>query len=190
MRMALGAGGLVGLWIVVFIIMYLQAENAQTVITASKPMRETAERLAGQDANGMRVQDSITLSPVASGSRTDALLVQSIVPQGPMADYFGLQVGDKIVQVGPQRIRDISDDELAKDLVFEARARAQQLVVQRNGTEITLPYSNTATSGTGAGAGAGNAPGQSSPANPAPSSGDNRSPLQRQLEGIQKVPTH
>jgi len=187
MRMALGAGGLVGLLIVVFIIVYMQAQSAQTVLTAAKPARQEAERLAGQDSSGMKVQDSITLDPVTTGSRTDALVVKTIVPQGPMATYFGLQVGDKIVQVGPQRIRDISDDELAKDLVFEARARAQQLVVQRNGTEITLPYSNTAAAGTG---GAGSSSGTAQPSQGGSNAPDQRSPLQRQLETIQRVPTH
>lgn len=184
MRMIVGAGGLIGLLIVVFVIMYLQAENAQTVLTAAKPMQQTAQRLAGEDSNGMKVADSITLDPVASGSRTDALLVKAIVPQGPMAMYFGLQAGDQIIEVGPQRVRDIGDDELAKDLVLESRARAWPLVIIRNGTEMTLPAGKPASPTPGL-----SSPGQSATPGNAPAP-DNRSPLQRQLDSIQKVPTH
>jgi hypothetical protein len=181
--MILGAGGLIGLLIVVFILISLQSKNAETVLKTAKPMEQTARRLAGMDASGMKVRDSITFEPISSGSRTDALLVKTIVPEGPMATYFGLQKGDQIIQVGPRRVRDIGDDEMAEDEVLESRARAWPLVIKRNGTEMTLPIAKPASPGTGL-----NAPSEAAPAN-APSP-DNRSPLQRQLDSIQKVPTH
>ncbi len=177
MRAILGAGGLIGLLVIVFIVIYLQAQNAQTVLKTAKPLQETAQRLAGEDAHGMKVADSISLEPVSNGSRTDALLVKTIVPEGPMATYFGLRAGDQIIQVGPQRVRDIGDADLAKDLVLGARMRAWTLVIRRNGTEMTLPATGPAPA----------SPGISTPDQNAP---DTRSPLQRQLESIQKVPTH
>ncbi len=125
--------------------------------------------------SGMRVQDSITLDPQTNGGRLNSILVTDIVADGPMARYYGLKRNDSIIQVGPMQVRDFSDPSMAKDMIYESYQRQQQLVIVRNGQQLTLPQQP-----------ANNAPAPQ-PSNPEPPPSDR--PLDRQLRGI-GVPTH
>src|SRR5437764_12636776 len=75
--------------------------------------------------------------------RLDSILVTSIIPNGPMAKYFGLQRNDSITEVGTsgvmQKVRDVGDAELAKAFILEAYQRQQPLTVIREGQQLTLP---------------------------------------------------
>ncbi len=97
-----------------------------------------AGQLAGHDENGMTAQASIVLEEDSSSGKLKGLVVKNIVPTGPMATAFGLQVGDEIVEVWGQKVRDALDVELAKDQVYESYNRNMPLVILRNGQELTL----------------------------------------------------
>lgn len=171
--------GLVGILIALGVLIYFLGpggglEHTQQVVEQGKKARQEAQQLAGRDESGMRIQDSITLDPQIVGGRLNSILVTDIVANGPMARFFGLQRNDSIIQIGPLRVQDLSDSSLAKDMVYEAYQRQQQLIIIRNDRQMTLPHQPApAPSG--------------QPANPTPPPSER--PLDRQLRGI-GVPTH
>jgi len=176
------AFGLVSLLVAVAIIAWLMSMQAPTLKTAAKT-REQTKQMAGYDEDGTRAMDSITLDSDSSGSKLTAVVVTDIKPNGAYARYYGLKKGDKIVQVGDQRVRDMNNDgELAKSFVQEAYQLQQQLVVNRNGKEITLPQPKTDT----AAADSSPSSDDSAPATPKKKKSD----IQSQLDAIQKIPTH
>jgi hypothetical protein len=142
MRYVFGLGGIL---ITLGIIVWLLAapggpgDYTVTVLKKGQEAQEQARTLAGVDDTGMRVSESVVLDPVMSGSRLTALTVTSIVPGGPMQARMGLAAGDKIVEVGPQRVRDIDDPEMAKAQVYEATQRSWKLVIERNGAKFEMP---------------------------------------------------
>ena len=174
------AFGLVSLLVVVAIIAYMMSMQAPALKTAAKARTDT-KKMAGYDEDGSRAMDSITLDTADSGGKTVAILVADVKPEGAFARHFGLKKGDKIVEVGGQRVRDMNDGELAKAMVQESYQRNQQLVVERNGKKLTLPQAGgESASGEGTTA--------DSPAQPPAKkrSGD----IQSQLDAIQKIPSH
>jgi hypothetical protein len=145
MRWVFGLGGLlITLGVIVFIMASPNGPLAytQAVLKKGQEARVDAGQIAGIDeATGMRTGESIVMDPVTSpgGSRVIGLGVTSIVVGGPMEKYFGLKANDNILEVGPQRIRDINDDELAKAQVLEAYQRKQELVIERAGVRYRMP---------------------------------------------------
>ncbi|HEV7298502.1 MAG TPA: hypothetical protein VGN72_03995 [Tepidisphaeraceae bacterium] len=142
MRWIFGLGGILITLLVIVIMLSAKGgpgDYTVTVLQKGKEARVEANQLAGKDADGMRTSDSIVMEAVPAGNRTGALLVSNIVVGGPMETYFGLKADDKIIEVGPQRVRDIDDPELAKALTLEAYQRRQTLVVDRGGAKFELP---------------------------------------------------
>ena len=175
------AFGLVSLLVAVAIIAWLMSMQSSSLHTAAKT-REQTKQMAGYDEDGTRAMDSITLDSDSTGNKLTAVVVTDVKPTGAYARYYGLKKGDKIVQVGDQRVRDMNNDgELAKSIVQEAYQRQQQLVVQRNGKEITLPKPRNETA-----ADTPSSPDDSAPATPKKKKSD----VQSQLDAIQKIPTH
>jgi hypothetical protein len=142
MRWIFGVGGILVTLLVIVMLLSAKGGPGDYMVTTLKKgqdARVEAQQLAGQDANGVRAMDSITLDAAGTGSRTTALVVSTIMPGGPMQAHFGLATGDKILEVGQQRIRDIDDPELAKALVLEAYQRRQELVIDRGGAKFKVP---------------------------------------------------
>ena len=142
MRWIFGLGGILITLLVIVIMLSAKGgpgDYTVTVLQKGQQAKTEVRQLAGRDENGMKTKDSIVMEPVGSGSRTTSLNVASIVVGGPMEVYFGLQQNDKIVEVGPQRVRDIDDPEMAKALALEAYQRKWSLIVERNGAKFELP---------------------------------------------------
>ena len=126
--------GLIVLLMGVALLLYLQAESATTVITASKPARETAERVAG-----VGMKESFKVSEVEANGKVTALEITELDPEGPLAKMYALKVGDKVIEVGPFSIRD-TDVEMLKAQLLETGARQHKLVVLRGGEEVELAF--------------------------------------------------
>ncbi len=107
-------------------------------IKAGQNAQNQAQQIAGVDENGMKVQDSVGLKEVDTNGELHGIQVTQILPAGPMASIFSLQAGDVIVEVGPMRVRDEDDPELAKDQIYESTQRSWPLVIERNGEQLTL----------------------------------------------------
>ena len=166
--------GLVSLLVVVAIIAYMMSMQSSSLKTAAHTRDET-KKMAGYDEDGTRAMDTITLDTADAGGKTVAILVADIKKDGAFERHFGLKKGDKITEIGGQRVRDINDGELAKAMVQESYQRNQQLVVERNGKKLTLPRPGGET-----------ASGTESTDQPSKKKTD----VQSQLDAIQKIPTH
>src|SRR5437868_4311832 len=116
MRMVFGlAGLLITIGVIIWIMKTVILPYDKAVITQGKHARQQAAQLAGIDeATGMHVGDSITLAEQTSGSHLSSILVSALVPNGPMANHFGLMRDDTITAINDFKVRDLDDGELAK----------------------------------------------------------------------------
>ena len=175
MRFAMGAFGLLGLLIAVALILYLQSWNAQTVLTAAKPARQQAERMSGRNAAGRSVMEDVQLVPQLAGDQIRSMKVASITAGSEIEQYFGLKVGDEIIEAQLTFPPPMGDAETARNLIMDQYQKGQEIVVLRAGQRLTLPVPQTPGSAVPA-AGATPAPAR------APSGSGN--PLQDQLNAI------
>jgi hypothetical protein len=162
--------GIVSLLVVVAIIVWWAASSTSSISGPASKARDEAAQIAGTDPEtGGRASESAQIDLVTAGGKPDSILVTKVVPGGAYEKYFGLKTDDTILQVGPLAVKghpSISSADDAKDFLQEAYQRQQQLVVVRDGQQITLP-----------------AAGQ--PQAPAQGQGQGSTdPLQQQLEGI------
>jgi hypothetical protein len=170
--------GLAALLIVVGLVVWMQAKNAETVLNKSKGARQDAAQFAGQDIDGVKAKDSITLEPTTVNGRFRSMRVKTLMPAGPMEAYYGLKVGDEIINANQLDLKDY-DSDLGQAMVLESYSRKLPLIVMRGNEKVRLPIENGAT------------PPQT--ANPAtdtgvkpvePAADPNRSTIQGQLDKI------
>ena len=139
MRMAFG---LVSLLVVIAIMMVLfKTFEAPTIETGQKA-KEQAIQISGRGQDGGDAMSSFAVQPKLRGSTLDALTVLSVHPSGAMADFYGIQAGDQIVEVDGMKIGEISNDdgETAKAMVIQKGFQASApIVVVRNGQRLNLP---------------------------------------------------
>jgi hypothetical protein len=186
MRMIFGlVGVLVTVGVIILILYFAYLPHAKTAIDAGNRAKAQAGQMGGLDTStGMRASESIKMEGEQSGGKVQSVLVTDIIAGGPMEKTFGLKRNDSIVEVGPQVVRDINDEDMAKALILEAYQRQWTLIVVRDGERVKLePGSGTKTAASPAAA----PTGATAEQKPAANSGD---PLQRQLDTLQRIPTH
>jgi hypothetical protein len=112
-----------------------------TVAEKKADATEQAQQFSGRDIDGRPLSETLTLEPFEQGGNLRGLTVVAVEPEGVAATHFGLQAGDIIEQIGPQEVGGFIIDsfEFSKDMLNEAFARQQTVVVERNGEEVTLP---------------------------------------------------
>ncbi|MGA3067299.1 MAG: hypothetical protein ABSF29_10675 [Tepidisphaeraceae bacterium] len=141
----LGFGfGLVALLIGVAIMFKMESDELPATLQADKQAQQQVQQIAGVTANGGPVEDTYTLKPqMRPDGSLGTLIVTRLDPASPLAQYFGLQLNDQIVSAGYSgvqlNVRDAADEETAELNVRDAYARSGQLVVLRNGQQLTLP---------------------------------------------------
>ncbi len=162
--------GLVSLLVVALIVVWWSASSTSSISAPAAKARDDAAQLAGTDPDtGGRASESAQIDLVTAGGKPDSILVTKVVPGGAYEKYFGLKQDDTILQVGPLAVKghpSISSADDAKDFLQEAYQRKQQLVVVRDGQQVTLPQAGQQQQ-------------------PAQGQGQGSTdPLQQQLEGI------
>jgi C-terminal processing protease CtpA/Prc len=161
MRMAFGlAALLVTIGVIAWIMQAAYLPHTQAITSAQKPALQQAEQLSGHGA-----MESITVQPRRSGSKLDDLLVTNIVPGGKMNAFYGLQRGDRIVEINDQPLRDLVFD--PEDALLQAYQTARPIVILRGNDRLSLPAVHPPT------------------AKPVQASKD---PLQQQLDALQRIP--
>lgn len=137
--------------------LWLSADNAQKVVTASAPSRQAAAEVSGQ---GMK--ESFGVQVVEKDGRPQGLELKALVPGGMMASMYDLKLGDLIVGVGPFTIKD-TESEMLYSQLLESGIRQHKLVVLRGGERLTLENHGAAArlggNGGGQGSGQGRLPG-------------------------------
>lgn len=176
MRMAFG---LVSLLIVLAICLLIFRTFEAPMLESGNAAQKQAQQLSGRDENGVPVMDSYKAQQHSTGSKIDGITITDLVPGGPMQTYYGLQKGDIVTDIGELSVTTLADPggySMAKSMLDEAYQKQQSLVVNRNGTKLTLPQQR------GAGTAANGA------AAPAPAGNNNA--LNNQLNQIRNIPTH
>jgi S1-C subfamily serine protease len=183
------AFGLAGILVTLGVIVWLMGgsggslDQAQQSLEAKKKAETVLSPLSGRNQDGGRITDTVSFEAQYNGGKFSSLLVASIEPGNALATYAGLAQYDLITKVNGMPVRDIvGGEEMAKAQVLESAGRRWTLTVARGNGEVTLPLSGSEkTAQQPAGQ-----PGQSQ-STPPPPAGNS---LQRQLENIQKVPSH
>ena len=143
-----GAFGLVSILVCTFIAVYLWSEHTKGVSRANKALQPTVGRVAVNTPGGTNTKDSIALAAYAPNGSLRGLLVQGIIPGGPMDVDYGLLPGDIIQEIGEFKIGDstsiVSDEESARSyLLIDAYRGKYPLAVDRGGKTIKLPADRT-----------------------------------------------
>ncbi len=179
MRVVVGIIGLlVTIGIVVWIMHSSELPAVQNAADVNKNVRPKVEQMAGKDSTtGEDARNTIKVDGEMKNGKMAGVLVTDITAGGAMEKYFGLKRGDVITEIGTQGgvftpVSEMSDYKEAKDQLLTSLQNFQQVVVQRNGTKLTLP----ATAG----------PPQmgAKPAQPAAKTDEGGNPLGKQLQGI------
>jgi hypothetical protein len=168
--------GLVGLLAVVGIIMMIMGKGGgldavDTARKAQESARVQTNQISGRDAEGAKASDSGKFEVQSVGGKPDSILVVKLDAGGTLERVYGLKRNDSIVEAGRQggvmmRIRDIPSFDAAEEVINEAFAFKQPLIVVRDGQKLELPYREAA-------------------GNKKTASSD---PLQNQLNAIQNAP--
>jgi len=136
--------GLLSLLIGVAIILYISIGTKShpgydaTVLEKGKKASQEASQISGRTADNVPIADTIQLDEVDAGGQFRRLKVLSITPDTPMETMYKLKVGDEITRVGDLGVSDNNDAGLGKALVYDAYRQNQNLVVIRDGQEMTL----------------------------------------------------
>lgn len=183
------AFGIAGILVTLGVIVWLMGgkggslDQAQQAIESKKKAETVLAPLSGRNPDGGKITDTVSFDGQYNGGRFSGLLVSTIEPGNALAQYFGLQQYDLITKVNGMPVRDIvGGEDMTRAQVLESAGRRWTLTVARGNGELTLPQTASEKTGqqpTGQ-------PGQATPKPPP----DSSNPLQRQLDAIQKIPTH
>ena len=192
MRAAFGLVSILGVLIAaIYFMSSAYLPYVQKVGEQGHAAQTRVEQIAGIDPTlGGKVSQHLAFSPVERGGKLYGLNVTTSDPGAIYTRYYGLEVNDVIVEVGPQVVRDM-DEQTAEALALEAYQRKWELGVVRNGQRLMLPQSSAALSPQPLNVQPNAQPGPTAqapavqpPATPAAPMKRNISPLQRQLDAI------
>ncbi len=166
--------GLVGVLVTIGVLAMIWSYNTVPIVQQSQVTRSQVEQIAGVDQSGARVTQTVVFQPITTQGKLMYLLVQWIRPRSSYGDFYGIAPGDIVETIGPQNVRDIGDEVLAKSLAYEAYQRQWDLVIIRNNKRFVLPRDSAAA-------------GQL-PAPPAPSAATSGTPAAAAPTGAQPAP--
>src|SRR5579862_3318289 len=99
------AFGLVSVLIACLLLAWIWATHTQQVAHTAKEIQPQVAQISGRNADLTPAADSITLSGVEKADHTlSGLKVDSLIPACAFEDFYGLQAGDVIQQIGPQQV--------------------------------------------------------------------------------------
>lgn len=139
--------GLVGILVTIGVLAMVWSYNTLPTVQQGQVARSQVEQIAGIDQSGARVTQTVVFRPITAQGKLMYLMVQWIRPSSSYGDFYGIVPGDIIETIGPQNVRDIGDEVLAKSLAYEAYQRQWDLVVIRNNKRFVLPRDSAVASG-------------------------------------------
>jgi S1-C subfamily serine protease len=143
MRALFAGFGLLSLLVCVGIMLYLMSMEAPAVHEGVKAQDE-AQQISGHGANGMPAMQSYTAESYPPGGNSfRGVRIKDVTIGGPMDTYYGLKVGDVVLQIGGMDVTAFGDYESAKGQLDQAYQEFKLLLVQRGGNQITLPVGGT-----------------------------------------------
>jgi hypothetical protein len=137
-----GAFGLASVLVTALLVAWLWAEHTAQVASTAKKIKPEVSQMAGRNVDQTPAADSITLSSVENQPGTlSGLKVDSIIQGCAFEQFYGLQQGDVIKEVGPFTVGSTTIDtvESGKDMMVDALENKRDLLVDRGGQQIHLP---------------------------------------------------
>jgi S1-C subfamily serine protease len=131
--------GLVSLLVVLGVCMWIFNNFEYKDIKTGQKAQQEAEQISGRDANGVPAMNSYKAEAYAPNGTFKGITITDLTPDGPMDKYYGLKVGDIVLQIGGLDVAALSDYGAAKGQLDEAYQKAAELTVQRDTAKITLP---------------------------------------------------
>ena len=134
------AFGLVSLLVVTGIILVLFSKYEIPIAKKGKETQEQVQPIVGQTADGIKAQDSVKVDGQMAGGQLRSLLVTSVTPGGYFEQYYGLKVGDKVLQINGNDVGVFNDAGMAEAELWQVQSRP--ITISRNGQTMTLTVSN------------------------------------------------
>jgi len=132
--------GLLSLLVVLAIYMeFFKTVEAPQIQVGQKAQQE-AQQLSGRGPDGQPAMYSYKAEPYEIGNSFRGIRITDLTPDGPMATYYGLKVGDIVLQIGGMDVVDFGGDYgSAKGMLDQAYQEVRPLLVQRGQDKINLP---------------------------------------------------
>jgi C-terminal processing protease CtpA/Prc len=130
--------GLISLLICVAIIMYLMSMQTPTIREGAQAQQQAAQ-ISGRDSNGMPAMNSYKAESYPPNGQFKGLRITDVIAGGPMDQYYGLKVGDVVLQIGGNDVTALGEFDMAKAELDQAFQQSQALLVDRGGTQVSLP---------------------------------------------------
>jgi hypothetical protein len=159
------AFGLVSLLVVTAIILVFFAKYEIPVAQKGKETQDEVQPITGKTADGIQAKDSVQVDGQMVNGQLRSLLVTNVTPSGYFDQYYGLKVGDKVLQINGVDIGTFNDAPTAEAELWSVQTRP--ITISRGGKTMTLTVSDGSLRTPGIGTGT---PGGASqtPAAPAP----------------------
>ena len=136
MRMAFG---LVSLLIGVAVIMWMVKTFDIPAAQQGKAAQDQAEQISGRDTNGVAAMSSYKAEEFDVANQFKGIRITDVTAGGPMDQYYGLKVGDVVLQIGGLDVVAVGDYGSAKGQLDQAYQEFKLLTVDRGGTQMSLP---------------------------------------------------
>ena len=130
---------LLGLIVTVGIMMILFRTYEAPEIVVGEHAQQQAQQIAGRDANGAPAMDSYSAEEYAPGGSFKGIKITHLIDGGPMQTYYGLKVGDVVLQIKGNDVTVFNDYSMAKAELDQAYQESAPLLVQRGTQQISLP---------------------------------------------------
>jgi S1-C subfamily serine protease len=131
--------GLVSLLVVLAVVMYLFKTVDAPEIEGAKKAQDQAQQISGRDANGVAAMSSYKAEEFDVGNQLRGIKITDVTAGGPMDQFYGLKVGDVVLQIGGLDAASLGDYGSAKGQLDQAFQESKSLLVDRGGTQMTLP---------------------------------------------------
>jgi hypothetical protein len=164
------AFGLVSLLVVTGIIVFLFAKYEIPVAKKGKETQEQVQPITGKTAEGIPAKDSIKVDSQMVNGELRSLLVTSVTPDGYFDQYYGLKVGDKVLQINGVDIGTMSVNDIGMAEANLWSVQSRPITISRGGQTLTLNATDGTLGKPGGASATPGGPGTSTPpaATPAP----------------------
>jgi len=125
--------------LVVIAIMLVLYRTEAPAIEKGQEAQQQAQQISGHDANGQAVMNSFKGSQWPLSGQFRGIQITDVTAGGAMDTYYGLKVGDIVLQIGGTDVATLGDYGFAFAQLQEAYQNFQPLTVQRDGNKVGLP---------------------------------------------------
>ena len=133
------AFGLVALMIGVGLLVWLWSTHTQAVIQRSRPAEDQSKPMTENPTPSPSADPLAQTKQIQWEADSRGLVVKNIGPDNPMARYWGLRAGDRIIQAGDVQLKGEGTKD-AEPFVQQAYTYQRELIIDRQGQRMQLNF--------------------------------------------------